>query len=86
MNTDVSIKFEISHVIRVCNHVIAVYSENKLQHYATAYRNHKNAGEESVCKLFKHFCFQQIHYSLFRNYFLTKQQHDLSVAGKQWLI
>ena len=31
---------------RVCNHVIAVYSENKLQHYATAYRNHKSAGEK----------------------------------------
>ena len=30
----------------VCNHVIAVYSENKLQHYATAYRNHKSAGEK----------------------------------------
>ena len=32
-------------IARVCNHVIAVYSENKLQHYATAYRNHKSAGE-----------------------------------------
>ena len=31
---------------RVCNHVIAVYSENKLQHYATAFRNHKSAGEK----------------------------------------
>ena len=31
---------------RVCNHVIAVYSENKLQHYATAYKNHKSAGEK----------------------------------------
>ena len=37
--------------IRVCNHVIAVYSENKLQHYATAYRNHKSAGEK--CGLFR---------------------------------
>ena len=26
--------------LKVCNHVIAVYSENKLQHYATTYRNH----------------------------------------------
>ena len=33
---------------RVCNHVIAVYSENKLQHYATAYRNHKSA-DEKLC-------------------------------------
>ena len=33
-------------ISRVCNHVIAVYSENKLQHYATAYRNHKSAGEK----------------------------------------
>ena len=32
--------------VRVCNHVIAVYSENKLQHYATAYRNYKSAGEK----------------------------------------
>ena len=31
---------------KVCNHVIAVYSENKLQDYATAYRNHKSAGEK----------------------------------------
>ena len=31
---------------RVCNHVIAVYSEKKLKHYATAYRNHKSAGEK----------------------------------------
>ena len=31
---------------RVCNRVIDVYSENKLQHYATAYRNHKGAGEK----------------------------------------
>ena len=31
---------------RVCNHVIAVYSGNKLQQYATAYRNHKSAGEK----------------------------------------
>ena len=34
--------------LRVCNHVIAVYSENKLQHYATAYRNHKSA-DEKLC-------------------------------------
>ena len=33
-------------VYRVCKHVIAVYSENKLQHYATAYRNRKSAGEK----------------------------------------
>ena len=33
-------------LIMVCNHVIAVYSENKLQHNATAYRNHKSAGEK----------------------------------------
>ena len=32
--------------IKVCNHVIAVYSENKLQHYATVYRNHKSADEK----------------------------------------
>ena len=43
-------------IIRVCNHVIAVYSENNLQHYATAYRNHKSAGEKlgifRFCKFF----------------------------------
>ena len=44
-------KFSLNHILplpvtRVCNHVIAVYSENKLQHYATAYRNHKSAGEK----------------------------------------
>ena len=32
--------------VKVCNHVIAVYSENKLQHYAYVYRNHKSAGEK----------------------------------------
>ena len=78
------------HVLsKVCNHVTAVYNENKLQHYATVYRNHTSAGEKlglfRLCKLF-YVCFQQIHYSLFRNHFLTEQQHDLSVAGKQWLI
>ena len=31
--------------VGVYNHVIAVYSGKKLQHYATAYRNHKSAGE-----------------------------------------
>ena len=60
-------------VIIVCNHVITVYSENKLQHYATAYRNHKSAGEKlglfRFCKVFLVF-FQQIHYSLFRNHLL----------------
>ena len=30
---------------KACNHVIAVYSENKLQDYATAYRNHKSSSE-----------------------------------------
>ena len=44
--------------MRVCNHVIAVYSENKLQHYATAYRNHKSAGEKlglfRFCKFLAH--------------------------------
>ena len=48
---------------RVCKHVIAVYSENKLQHYATAYRNHKSAGEKlglfRFCTFFTYF-FQQI--------------------------
>ena len=75
---------------KVCNHVLAVYNKNKLQHYATAYRNHKSAGEKlglfRFCKFFLRIFFQQIHYSLFRNHFLTAQQHDLSVAGKQWLI
>ena len=59
---------------RVCNHVIAMYSENKLQHYATAYRNHKCAGEKlglfRFCKSFFMYFFQQIHYSLFRNHFI----------------
>ena len=75
---------------RVCNHMIAVYSENKLQHYATAYRNHKSAGEKlglfRFCIFFLMYFFQQIRYSLFRNHFLAEQQHDLSVAGKQWLV
>ena len=38
-------------VSRVCNHVIAVYSEK----YATAYRNHKSAGEK-LC-LVSNLCF-----------------------------
>ena len=46
---------------KVCNHVIAVYSENKLQHYATVYRNHKNADEKlglfRFCKFFMFFFF-----------------------------
>ena len=46
-------------IIKVCNNVIAVYSENKLQHYATAYRNHKSAGENlglfRFCKFFMYF-------------------------------
>ena len=33
-------------ILRICYHVIAVYSENKLQHYAAAYRNHKSTGEK----------------------------------------
>ena len=69
---------------------MAVYSENKLQHYAVANRNHKSAGEQlglfRFCKFFTYFFFQQIHYSLFRNQFLTEQHNDLSEAGKQWLI
>ena len=40
----------------VCNHVITMNNENKLQHYATAYRNHKSAGEKlglfRFCKCF----------------------------------
>ena len=63
-------------VIKVCNHVIVVYSENKLQHYATAYRNHKSADEKlglfRFCKFFLCTFFQQIHYSLFRNHFFTE--------------
>ena len=42
-------------------HVIAVYSENKLQHYATAYRNQKSVGEKlglfRFCKFFMFFFF-----------------------------
>ena len=45
--------------IRVCNHVIAVYRENKLRHYAIAYRSHKSAGEKlgvlKFCKFFMYF-------------------------------
>ena len=63
------------YVYKVCNHVIAVYSKNKLQHYATAYRNHKRAGEKlglfRFCKFLMYFV-QQIHYSLFGNHFLTE--------------
>ena len=74
---------------KVGNHVIAVYSENKLQHYATAYRNHKSVGEKlglfRFCKFFTYFFSKYITaYSLFRNHFLTEQQHDLSVAGKSY--
>ena len=38
---------------REFNHVIAVYSENKLQHYASAYRNPKSSSKK--LGLFK-FC------------------------------
>ena len=38
--------------------MIAVYSENKLQHYATAYKNHKSAGEKlAVFRFFKLFTY-----------------------------
>ena len=53
--------------IKVCNHVIAVYSENKLQHYATAYRNHKSAGEKLGLFRFCMFFFFFI-YFLFSKY------------------
>ena len=47
------------HSFKVCNHVIAVYSENKLKHYTTVYRNHKSAGEKLglfiFCKFFMYF-------------------------------
>ena len=37
--------------------MIAVYSENKLQHYATAYRNHKNADEKlGLFRFYKFLC------------------------------
>ena len=36
--------------------MIAVYSKNKLQHYATAYRNHKSAGEKLDLSRFKFLC------------------------------
>ena len=36
---------------KVINHVIAVCSENKLQHYAAAYRNHKGSGEKGLFRL-----------------------------------
>ena len=66
--------------LKVCNHVIAVYSDNKHQYYATAYRNHKSACEKlglfKFCKILRIF-FQQIYYSLFRNHVLIEQQHDL---------
>ena len=43
--------------------VITVYSENKLQHYATAYRYHKSAGEKlglfRVCKFVMYFFFSK---------------------------
>ena len=55
VTTAVFILTFFSTVYRVCNHVIAVYSENKLQHYATAYRNHKSAGEK-LC-LVSNLCF-----------------------------
>ena len=46
-------------ITKVCNHVIAVYNEKKLQHYATAYRNHKSAGEKlglfRFCKFLRIF-------------------------------
>ena len=73
---------------KVGNHMIAMY---KLQHYATAYRNHKSVGEKlglfRFCKFFTYFFGKYITaYSLFRNHFLNEQQHEFSVAGKQWLI
>ena len=36
----------------------------------------KSAGDK--LDFVRFFFFQQIHYSLFRNHFLTEQQHDLS--------
>ena len=31
---------------KVCNYVTAVYSENRLQHYATNHKSYKSAGEK----------------------------------------
>ena len=43
--------------IRVCKHVIAVCNENKLQHYATACRNHKSADEKlGLFRFYKFLC------------------------------
>ena len=41
-----AIRLGLTAITKVYEHVIAVYSENKLQHYATACRNHKGAGEK----------------------------------------
>ena len=64
--------------IRVCNDVIAVYSENKLQHYATAYRNHKSAGEKlglfRFCKFFIYF---------FSEYIMTRIMNNRNENVKQ---
>ena len=53
-----------AHKPRVWNHVIAVYSEYKLQHYATAYRNNKSASEKlglfRFCKFFMYFFSEDI--------------------------
>ena len=59
---------------KVCNHLIAVYSENKLQHDATAYSNHKSIGEKlglfRFCKVFFFF--------FFFAYFFSKYTTDCS--------
>ena len=45
-------------IFRVWYHVIAVYSEKKLQHYTTAYRNHRSAGEKlGLFRFFKFFMY-----------------------------
>ena len=39
-------------LLKVCNHVIAVYSKNKLQDYTTAYRHQKSSGEMLVLVIY----------------------------------
>ena len=75
-------------VTKVCNRLIAAYTGNKLQHYATAYKNHRSAGGKwglfIFYKFFRTFSantLQPVQKSL-----LTEQQHALSLAGKQRLI
>ena len=85
--------FELKRTIaKVCNHVIAVYREEKLQHYTTAYRNHKSADEKlgifRFCKFFIYIFFsaytlQPVQKSLF-NWIATRLDCSWQAVAYVW--